>query len=123
MKKLILGGLAIIFLIALVQLIGEGKIGEPAAEPAPKIALTTEQRLDKCTNRMVYYQDLGVWKAGGVKPIVAQGAWDELSGDEQAEIFQIAGCIDTAGEPREVMATVLQDGDLREIDTRRVTVE
>lgn len=84
----------------------------PAQEGAPVAALTPEQRVEACLERVTFYKDMGVWSAGGEKPLVHRSAWNELSSKEQDEIFQIGGCLASSGEPREVIVTVVDDDSI-----------
>lgn len=77
-------------------------------------------QLAACKARMQYYQDQGVWKHGGVAPGVALDAWEELSEQAKAEIFQIAACIASSGEMLEQTITVSVEGNGRAIETRKV---
>lgn len=101
-----------------------------APEPEPTSASSVpafpsgsqEARSAHCTERLTHYRDLGVWVHGGVIPGVRRSAWDELDEAEQDEVFLIAACLATAGMPGERIVTVEEEGRVREIDTRRVTV-
>lgn len=93
------------------------------ANAAAFAAMTPQQRMDACLTRMTFYRDLGVWTVGGETPLVKRAAWRELDDDEQAEIFQIGGCLKTEGNLREVMVTIKDDAaPVLDIETRRVMV-
>lgn len=70
---------------------------------------------------MIDYQQLGVWKHGGVRPGVDRPAWDKLSEAEKSEVFDIAACIMAAGQLGERVVTVTEEGNGPEIETRRVS--
>lgn len=70
---------------------------------------------------MVHYQQLGVWKHGGVRPGVDRAGWDKLTDAEKSEVFDIAACITAAGQIGERMVTVSEEGNGSEIETRRVS--
>jgi len=77
----------------------------PVPTQAAKQELTFQQkRLEGCTARQKYYQNLGVWISGGVHPIVDKASWDALSNDARNEIFEIAACLAASGKkgPQEI---------------------
>lgn len=95
----------------------------PAAASIPTFPFGPQEvRAKHCSDRLAHYRDLGVWMHGGVTPGVKRAAWDELTEAEQDEVFLIAACLATAGQSGERIVTVEEEGRVREIDTRRVTV-
>lgn len=74
-----------------------------------------------CMERMEHYRKLGVWKHGGSRPGVDRSAWDKLTDAEKSEVFDIAACVIAAGQTGERMATVTEEGNGLEIETRRVS--
>lgn len=70
---------------------------------------------------MEHYRKLGVWKHGGSRPGVDRSAWDKLTDAEKSEVFDIAACVIAAGQTGERMATVTEEGNGLEIETRRVS--
>lgn len=98
----------------------QGKEGAP-----PKLTIelneTAQQaRYQACLKRMEDYQNLGVWKHGGVRPGVDASAWELMPEAERTEVFDIAGCIAGGGQIGERIVTVAEEGNGPEIETRRV---
>lgn len=63
-----------------------------------------QSRLEGCTARQSHYKSIGVWKSGGVKPIVDREAWNAMSDAARDEIFEIAACLASSGKkgPQEI---------------------
>lgn len=112
-------------LLALPAALLAGCGGEPAPAPArlagPLSAEAQQARLQACNARLVHYRQLGVVKHGGAAPGVDRAAWDSLPGAEQAELFEVAACIASAGAVAEQVVTIAQEGGGPEIETRRVS--
>ena len=96
----------------------------PVPTQAAKQELTFQQsRLENCTARQKYYQNLGVWISGGVNPIVDKESWDALSQDARDEIFEIAACIAASGKTGPQEITIGAQGFDAPVVTRMVPNE
>ena len=93
----------------------------PVPTQAAKEELNFQQkRLEGCTARQKYYQDLGVWISGGVNPIVDRESWDALSQDARDEIFEIAACLAASGKTGPQQITIGAQGFDAPVVTRMV---